>query len=124
MLSIVRETGVCSLCGADGPCVKSASGVLICTRCLTEAKQMVQEEPELLEGVVLCPNCNGKVFAVTELVIYDQDKHGNFTAFDVVIDEDPQVRCLRCGLLMTDSAYHTILNRTAESADEVQGQSA
>jgi DNA-directed RNA polymerase subunit RPC12/RpoP len=85
---------------------------------------MVHEEPPLLEGVVHCPNCNGRVFAITELVMYEQDKQGNFTAFDVVIDEDPQVRCLKCGSLMTDSTHHTILNRTMESVDEIKGQSA
>ena len=103
-------------------CVKSATGVLICASCLADAKQMVDDTPTLLSGVIRCPKCKGKSFAVTELVIYDQDREGNFTPANVVLDEDPQVQCLKCGQVITDSTQHTILNRVVGLEAEVQDQ--
>lgn len=91
--------------------MKSVSGVLICTSCLSNAKQMVQEAPALLSGVVSCPKCKAKTFAVTELVMYEQDKKGNLAPVNAVLDEDPRVQCLGCGLVMTGDIQHTVLNR-------------
>lgn len=102
--------------------MKSASEVLICASCLADAKQMVDETPTLLSGVMHCPQCKGKSFAVTELVIYEQDKEGNFSPANVVLDEDPQVQCLRCGQVISGSIQHTILNRVVGLEAEVKDQ--
>lgn len=121
-MSISKEKGTCSFCGKERLCVKSASGVLICTSCLSEARQMVKDTPTILSGVIHCPKCKGKSFAVTELVMYEQDRRGNFSPANVVLDEDPQVRCLGCGSLMTGSIQCTILNRVVGPVSEVKDQ--